>query len=121
MIERLVDGIGGNVIALVAHGQVSHKDYELVVFPAVKEMTEIHGKVRLFFQLGDDFTGYTAEAIWDDAKVGTKYFNAFEKIAVVSDVAWIAQAVRIFRVLVPCPVEIFPNNALLTALHWIVE
>ena len=79
MIELISEGLRGNVVGLAAHGKVSHKDYQLVVIPAVEEKIKMHGKVRLLFQLGNDFTGYTAEAIWDDAKIGLQHLTAFEK------------------------------------------
>ena len=47
MIERLIQGMKDNVVALAAHGKVSHKDYELVVIPTVEEKIRMHAKVRL--------------------------------------------------------------------------
>jgi hypothetical protein len=121
MIELITESMRGNVVALAAHGKVSHQDYAQVVIPAVEEKIRLHAKVRLFFHLGKDFAGYTAEAIWDDTKIGIQHLTAFEKIAVVTNVVWVKEAVRVFGILVPCPVRVFPNEELSAAASWVNE
>ena len=121
MIELITARMRGNVVALAAHGKVSHQDYAQVVIPAVEEKIRLHAKVRLFFHLGEDFAGYTAEAIWDDTKIGIQHLTAFEKIAVVTNVVWVKEAVRVFGILVPCPVRVFPNEELSAAAAWVNE
>ncbi|MCE0523496.1 MAG: STAS/SEC14 domain-containing protein [Methylacidiphilales bacterium] len=121
MIEQMTKGMRENVVALTAHGKVSHQDYVKVVIPAVEEKIRTHTKVRLFFHLGEDFAGYTAEAIWDDTKIGIQHLTAFEKIAVVTNVAWVKETVRLFGFIVPCPVKIFSNEAIAAAAAWVNE
>jgi hypothetical protein len=121
MIELITQSMRGNVVALAAHGKVSHQDYAQVVIPAVEEKIRMHAKVRLFFHLGEDFAGYTAEALWDDTKIGIQHLTAFEKIAVVTNVVWVKEAVRVFGILVPCPVRVFPNEKLSAAAAWVNE
>ena len=121
MIEQIIKGMRENVVALAAHGKVSHQDYLKVVIPAVEEKIRIHAKVRLFFHLGEDFTGYSAEAIWDDTKIGLQHLTAFEKIAVVTNVAWVKESVRLFGIFVSCPVRVFPNEEYAGAASWVNE
>jgi len=85
MIE-ITSGIPDNILAVTAHGMVTAQDYENVLFPAVDEALKRHKKIRFLFRTGGDFSGYTAGAMWDDAKLGVRHLTAFEKIAVVSDV-----------------------------------
>jgi len=119
MIEQITKGMRENVVALAASGKVSHQDYVKVVIPAVEEKIKTHAKVRLFFHLGEDFAGYTAEAIWDDTKIGIQHLTAFEKIAVITNVVWIKEAARIFGIFVPCPVRVFPDGELKAAILWV--
>ena len=119
MIEVISKGMRDEVVALSAHGKVSHEDYATVVIPQVEEKLKAHAKVRLFFHLGNDFLGYTAEAIWDDTKIGIQHLTAFEKIAVVTDVSWVREVIRFFRFIVPCPVKLFSNNDFQAAAAWI--
>lgn len=120
MIE-ITSGLPGNVLAVTAHGMVTAQDYEHVLSPAVEEALKRHKKIRFLFRTGDDFSGYTAGAMWDDAKLGVRHLTAFEKIAVVSDVPWIAQAIRLFHFLIPCPVKIFSSEKRGDAEAWIRE
>ena len=49
-------------------------------------MTEFGHSIKL----GPDFLGFTAAAMWDDAKIGLAHWNAWERVAVVTDVPWVA-------------------------------
>jgi hypothetical protein len=120
MIE-VISGMPENVVAVAAHGKVSGEDYEKVLVPAVEKKLETHKKIRFFYYLGDDFTGYTAAAVWDDAKLGLRHLISFEKVAVVTDVPWIADMVKLFGFLVPCPVKLFTNQKISEAKTWVSE
>ena len=78
MIELLKD-FPGNVIALAAAGQVTRDDYEKVVIPAVERTLAKHEKVRLYYQIGSDFSGFDPGAMWADTKVGMGHFLRWEK------------------------------------------
>jgi SpoIIAA-like len=118
MIE-LMPGLPENVLGLSAKGEVTGDDYERTLIPAVNERTKRHGKIRLLYHLGPAFTGYTASAMWDDAKLGVTHLFDFERIAVVTDVEWCRVAVRLFAPLIPCPVRLFRNAELATAEDWV--
>ena len=81
MIELITD-IADNVIAVKGVGKITGADYEQVIIPAIEAKLKTYNKIRMFFQLTPDFSGFEAKAMWDDAKVGLKYFSHFEKIAV---------------------------------------
>ena len=121
MIEQISEGMRDNVVALRAHGMVSHKDYERVVIPTVEEKIRLYPKVRFLFVWADDFEGYTAEAMWDDTKIGLQHITAFERIAVVTNVIWVKEAVRFFGFFVPCPVKVFPKAEIQSATAWVNE
>ncbi len=120
MIE-ITSGLPDNILAVTAHGTVTAEDYEKVLLPAVNERLERHEKIRLLFRTGDDFSGYTTGAMWDDVKLGVRHVTAFEKIAVVSDVHWLIHAAKAFRFLFPCPVKVFNGNDIRDAEAWICE
>jgi hypothetical protein len=120
MIE-IIPGMPENIVAVSAKGRVTGEDYDNVLIPAIEDRLKRNEKIRVLYQLGQDFSGFTAEAMWDDAKVGIRHLTAFEKIAVVSDVAWIIGAVKIFAFVIPCPVKIFPNEKLSEAKTWVSQ
>ena len=119
MIEVITKGMNANVIAFSAHGKVTHEDYAQVLIPTVNEMVKQYGKVRLFYHLGCDVTGYEIKALCDDSRIGIQQFTAFEKIAVITDIIWLKDAVKIFGVIKPCPVKTFSNAEISTANDWI--
>lgn len=66
MIE-LLPGLPDPIVGLLASGQMTAQDYESVVIPAIESKLQAHGAVRVLYQLGPAFTGFTAGAMWDDA------------------------------------------------------
>jgi len=118
MIEINV-GTPENLVIAIAHGKVTADDYEKVLIPAIEAKLKTQKKVRLLYQLDKDFAGFTAGAIWDDAKLGLRHLTAFEAIALVADVHWIADAVKLFGFFVRCPVKVFASDKRIDAEEWV--
>lgn len=118
MLE-LIEEMPGNILAIKASGEVTAGDYESIMVPAVEGKLREFDKVRMFYELGTEMSGFTAGAMWQDAKVGMSHLLSFEKIAVVTDHAWIANAVRAFAFMMPCPVKIFSTAERDAAKSWI--
>jgi len=119
MIE-ILKNFPDNVVALSCTGQVTKEDYDGILVPAILEALKRHDKIRLFYQTSADFTGYNPGAIWEDLKIGVEHPTRWERVAVVTDVNWIAKMMRIFGFLMPCPVKLFPLSATAQAHAWII-
>lgn len=120
MIE-LMENVPDKVIAFKAIGKVSSDDYENVLIPSIEAALKKHEKVRALGQLGPEFSGFEAAAMWDDAKVGLKHYTSWEKIALVTDIEWVIRSVKVFGFLVPGEVKLFSNDQLAEAKTWIAE
>ncbi len=120
MIEILT-GLPDDVIGFTASDRVTGKDYESVLIPAIEEKLSRHEKISLLYHLGKDFSGFDAEAMWDDVKVGLHHITAWKKIAVVTDVEWIRAATKIMGFAMPAQVRVFPNEQFDAAREWIGE
>lgn len=118
MIE-LLPNLPGHVVGIAASGQVDAGDYETVIVPAIESALKAHGRVRVLYELGPAFTGFTSAAMWDDMKLGMAHLRSWERIAVVSDKDWIANAVWLFAFAVPCPVRVFSIKEFSKARDWI--
>jgi len=118
MIELMPD-LPDHVLGLSASGEVTAADYERTLIPALEERIKRHGKARVLYHLGPAFSGFSAGAMWDDARLGFTHRRDFEKIAVVTDVDWCRRAVQLFRLLIPCPVRLFANAELAAATDWV--
>lgn len=107
------------IVAVIASGHVSASDYETVLVPAIEAALATHDKLRLLYEISDDFTGFSPGAMWEDMKLGMAHLRAWERAAVVTDVGWIANAVNVFRFVMPCEVKVFANRDRADAERWI--
>lgn len=118
MIKTL-EGFPDSVVALAAEGHVTRKDYDEVVIPRVNETLGRHGKVRVYYELGESFTGIDAEAAWEDIKIGFEHLSRWERMAVVTDVRWIRMALNAFRFAIPGKLRVFDTSHADQARTWI--
>jgi hypothetical protein len=118
MIEKLT-GFPGNVVAFACHGEVTRRDYEAVLVPAVEAALKAHQKVRLYYKTDTDFSGIEPGAMWEDFKIGLMHLSRWERIAVVTDVDWIKATVRAFGFVMPGTVKVFPLAEAVAAHDWI--
>lgn len=116
-----LDGYPDNVVAFRAEGMITRDDYNETLIPEVEKKIKVNGKVKLLYWCGEGFKGFTAGAIWDDARFGLIHLGDFLKIAVVSDYEWVRQSVKLFAPLVRAPVQVFHNADIEDANHWIKE
>lgn len=115
----LLSDLPENVIGVVASGEVTADDYESVLMPAVESRLGAHPGLRVLYQLGPDFTGFSSGAMWDDLKLGVSHWRAWEKIAVVTDLDWADHATRFLQFMMPCPVKVFGNGDMAGARAWV--
>jgi hypothetical protein len=87
----------------------------------VEALFSRHHKVRFLYHLGEDFSGFKTDAMWDDAKLGFKHLTGWERIAVVSDIEWIRGVMRVFSLAIPGHVRVFHNREFTEAIRWITE
>lgn len=117
----VLSGFPDNVLAIAASGEVTGKDYQEVLVPAVLARLKAHRQINLYYRIGDGFSGFSAAAMWEDAKVGFAHWTHWGRIAVVTDVTWIANAVRLFTPMFHRPVRVFGNDKEDAARAWISQ
>jgi len=120
MFEFMKDAPVG-VVGITAKGTVQKQDYENVLIPLMQEKLAAKEKVRVLMVFGPEFTGYTAGAMWEDSKFGFAHLRDFEKIAVVTDTAWLRHAVELFAPFIQCPMRVFAVNEAATAKNWVAS
>jgi hypothetical protein len=117
VIER-IEGAPEGVLAFKAVGKVEASDYEDVLTPAIESAVVEHGKIRLVYELGTEYDGYSAGAAWEDMKLWTPHLRSWERCAVVTDHRLIADALKAFAMLMPGDVKVFPVGERASALAW---
>ncbi|MEQ8207241.1 MAG: STAS/SEC14 domain-containing protein [Woeseia sp.] len=120
MLTRIME-LPDNVVGFQASGKVTAKDYQTVLVPELETTLRQHHKVRLLYALCSDFDGFSSAAAWEDTKVGLKHLAQFERIAVVTDVDWIRNSVKVFGFALPGEVRLFENDKLDFAKAWLSE
>ena len=119
MIE-IMQGLPENVIGIIYSETVTGKDYDDVLIPIFKEKLKKFGKIRLLYQVNTGISHFAWSSYVEDSKV-TWHLFAFEKVAIVSDIHWIDESVKLFAFMMPMPVKAFTNDRLDEAKAWISE
>ena len=114
-----IENLPKNVIGFTLTGRVTGKDYETVVFPAVKKARKQSKQISFVCELGKNFTRLSLKAMMDDAFIGFKHFFSWKKIAIISDNETINHALKAFSFLVHGELKIFHLSEREKALEWI--
>ncbi len=120
MIE-VIEGLPEGTLGFVLTGVVAGEDYETVLVPALERAIEEHERVKLLMLFAESFEGYSPAAAWEDTLAGLRHWRGFERIAVVSGVAWLRSAVAALAPLMPCPVSQFGVGQEQEARRWLAE
>lgn len=116
---NVMEGLPDDVLGLDLRGVITARDYAETIAPEVERMREQHGKIKLVYRIGPEFTSATPGAVWNDARIGLMNLSAFSRIALVSDIDWVRLATRTFAPLIPGEVHIFPTAELEEAKAWV--
>jgi len=116
---KFLDGFPKNIVAVACSDQVTRSDYDKVLVPAVEQALKGNENIRLYYQIGRDFAGIDAGAMWEDFSIGMEHLPRWERIAVVTDVEWIGVAVKAFGFLMPGKVRVFSLVDMVEARRWI--
>ena len=105
------------VVAVRADGTVRAADYREILRPALRDR-EDGGKVRLVYELGDEFRRLSPGALWQDVRLGAWLWSRLGRLAVVSDRFWVRGFATAFRLARPGRVRVFPVARRDDALAW---
>lgn len=120
MLKRIID-LPDNVLGFEASGEVTAEDYQSVLVPELEDKLRKIKNVRLLYILGVTFEGFTHAAMWQDTKVGLRHLTRFDRIAVVTDVDWIGNSIKVFGFAMPGEVRVFTIDDLHAAREWVSE
>ncbi len=122
MIE-VIDGMPDGTFGYRISGRVTGDDYRDMLIPGLRSAVERGGLRGLFVIEGYD--GFTMDALKEDIKGGVplefKHRDAWERVAVATDVEWMAKAFELFRWLIPGEQKVFALDAIDDAKRWVAE
>lgn len=120
MIEQ-IKGLPAGTLGFLVRGQVTAEDYERVLVPDVEAAFALNRKLRLIYVIDEDFTGFDPGAMWDDARLGWRHFSGWDRIALVTDVAWLRTTAHAMGFVIPADFRLFSLAELQQATEWVSE
>ena len=114
MIE-LIEGLPRNVVGIFVRGRVTRQECRDVLVPAIERSLKRHDKIRLYYELGSRFPG----AAWEDLDIGIEHASRCERVAIVTDIAWVRLTVKAIRFLIPGEIRVFATIEAEEGRAWI--
>ena len=115
----ILENFPETTVAFRCQGRVTREDYEKILIPRVNAALARHGKIRIYYEIGPEFSGIEAGAVWEDTKLGFEHLARWEKLALVTDVEWIRLAVGAFHFLMPGRLRLFHSSESAQARAWV--
>jgi len=106
-------------VGLQVIGKVEPKDLE-VLGAQLDLQVEQHGVIRLLVELVD-FKGWTAAAIWEDARLAFRHYRDIDRVAVVGERRWEKEITTLGRLFTAADVRYFDVERREEAASWIRE
>ncbi|MEU5876037.1 STAS/SEC14 domain-containing protein [Spirillospora sp. NPDC047279] len=95
------------VLGVETVGRLTADDYTNVLAPALDAAVKETGKIRILLVFRHEFEGMKPGAAWQDLKLGIRDWNAWERIALVTDHDWMKDGLRLFAWAIPGDVKAF--------------
>ena len=117
---KILEGFPDNVIAVSAIGRVTRKDYDAVLIPRVEATDQEASEDSVLLRNRRGFRRHgTRGGVGRTCGFRSSPWTRWERVAAVTDVAWIAHVVNAFRFLIPGQVRVFPTNDKEVARAWV--
>ena len=121
MIERLTDMPAGT-LGFRAAGDIEREDYDEVLVPELRRALEAGAGLRTLY-LVEEIDEMEPSALWADSKLGfdlgVRHHDAWVRAAIVTDVAWMARATKMFLWMIPGEARLYPVAELEDAKAWV--
>jgi hypothetical protein len=114
MIE-LIENLPRHVVGISVKGRVTKEECRDILAPAIAKSLRWRDKVRLYYELGSRFPG----SGWDDLDLGFERAACCERIAIVTNIAWVRLTVKAIRFLIPGEIRVFSTIEAADARAWI--
>jgi SpoIIAA-like len=116
---QVVDGLPDGLVGFQASGKLTAQDYTDVLAPSLEAAGAGGGRIRVLLEFAGEFDGIEAGAVWQDMRMGMREWSAWERIALVTDHAWMRDGLSMFAWAVPGEVRAFPSAERDAAITWL--
>jgi hypothetical protein len=105
-------------------GRLTREDYADVLVPPLRKAVEAGERLRVLYAIGPGLHMEPA-ALWEDLKadveLGIRHRDAWERVAVVTDLDWLWRAFELFSWMVPGEMRLFRESEFEQAKAWLAE
>jgi SpoIIAA-like len=103
-------------------GHLTREDYVEVLVPPLRKAVEAGERLRVLYAIGPELhmePGALLEDLKLELDLGVKHRDAWERIAVVTDLDWLWRAFGLFSWMVPGEMRLFHEADLEQAKTWL--
>jgi hypothetical protein len=123
MVEVIADMPPGTLGFRVS-ARLAREDYVDVLVPPLREAVQAGRPLRVLYAIGPELHMEPA-AVWEDFKLdlelGLKHREAWERVAVVTDLDWLWRSFKLFSWMVPGEMRLFRESEFAQAKIWLTE
>lgn len=117
----MIEGLPDHVIGIRINDKLRAEDYEKQLIPLVNEKLETHPKLDLLCCIDGEWKGMEAGAVWQDLRLGLGKIGHWARMAIVSDIPWLENAIKLFRLFSPGELRHFDSGDFAAARDWVCE
>ena len=121
MVEH-IEGLPPGVRGVHIWGKLSREEYDETILPELQTAAKDDAEIRYLLQVGPDYDGIKAGALFEDAKEGARLLLErpnWKRTAVVTEEELILRAISLFGWLTPGDVKTFRLDELEAAKEWV--
>ena len=117
----MIEGLPDHVIGIRITDKLRAEDYETQLIPLINEKLANHPKLDLLCCIDGEWKGMEAGAVWQDLRLGLGRIGHWARMAIVSDVKWLENAIKLFRLFSPGELQHFGSEDYAAAKEWVCE
>jgi hypothetical protein len=120
----VIPDIPAGTLGFRVSGRLTREDYAKVLVPPLRKAVDGGQRLRVLYAIGPELH-MEPRAVWEDLKVevelGIQHRDAWERIAVVTDLNWLWRAFELFSWMVPGEMRLFRESEFEQAKSWLTE
>lgn len=109
--------LAGHVVGIMVDRNVT-REYLDEIHQIILSKIEVHGKINLFCEI-ERGQNVSLKMILKDLNFKYKNSSNINKLAFVSDVAWMRSIMSFNDIILPCEIQTFDNAQRLEAMNWV--
>jgi hypothetical protein len=117
----IIEGLPDHVIGIRITDKLRAEDYETQLVPLVNEKLEKHPKLDMLCCIEGEWKGMEAGAMWQDLRLGLGRIGHWARMAIVTDIQWMENAIKLFRLFSPGELRHFAGADYEVAKAWVCE